>query len=99
MRSAELHSETRTEKLDLRLSPSVKRTLQYAARAERRSVSDFVLESALAHAEETLPSRQHFGLSAERWAAFQAALDAPPSPAPRLVQLLHQPSVFEKDGF
>jgi uncharacterized protein (DUF1778 family) len=99
MRSLDSRAETRTEKLDLRLSPSVKRALQYAARAERRSVSDFVLESALAHAEETLPSRQHFGLSAERWAAFQAALDAPPNPAPRLSQLLHQPSVFEKDGF
>jgi len=99
MRSVEPRSETRTEKLDLRLSPSVKRALQYAARAERRSVSDFVLESALAHAEEALPNRQHFGLSAERWAAFQAALDAPPNPAPRLAQLLNRPSVFEKDGF
>src|SRR5437867_9960320 len=68
---------TRTEKLDLRLTPSAKRVLQSAANAARRSVSEFVLESALARAEETLPDRQRFGIDAERWAAFQAVLDAP----------------------
>ena len=89
-------TETRNEKLDLRLTPSAKRTLQTAALAARRSVSEFVLESALARAEETLPDRQHFGLSAGHWAAFQAALDAPPRPAPRLAKLLREPSVFER---
>jgi len=45
---------------------------------------------------DTLPDRQHFGLDAERWAEFQAALDAPPEPAPRLTKLLTSPSVFER---
>jgi uncharacterized protein (DUF1778 family) len=58
-------------------------------------VSEFVLESALARAEETLPDRQRFGLSAEQWAAFQAALSAPRRRAPRLAKLLKTPSVFE----
>jgi uncharacterized protein (DUF1778 family) len=89
-------TETRTEKLDLRLTLSAKRALQSAALAERRSVSDFVLASALARAEETLPDRRRFGLNREQWMAFQAALDAPPSPAPRLAELLNQPSVFEE---
>jgi len=89
-------AETRNEKLDLRLTPSAKRTLQIAALAARRSVSEFVLESALARAEETLPDRRRFGLSAEQWAAFQAALDAPVLPAPRLTKLLREPSVFER---
>jgi uncharacterized protein (DUF1778 family) len=61
------HLETRNEKLDLRLTPSAKRTLQTAALAARRSVSEFVLESALARAEETLPDRQRFGLSAAQF--------------------------------
>src|SRR5436305_177715 len=87
-------TETRNEKLDLRLTPSAKRVLQTAARATRKTVSEFVLESALARAEETLPDRQHFGLDAEHWAAFQAALDGPPRPAPRLAKLLREPSVF-----
>lgn len=86
---------SRTEKLDLRLTPEAKRTLQTAAAASRRSVSEFVLESALARAEEVLPDRRHFTLDAEQWAAFQAALEAPPRDLPRMRRLLNEPSVFE----
>ena len=96
MLSTETRPEKRTEKLDLRLSLSAKRALQSAAQAARRPVSDFVLESALARAAETLPDRRLFWLNAEQWEAFQVALDAPPSPAPRLARLLHESSVFEK---
>jgi uncharacterized protein (DUF1778 family) len=85
----------KTEKLDLRLTPAAKQVLQTAAAASARSVSEFVLESALARAEETLPDRRCFGLDAEQWAAFQSALDAPPRPLPRLAKLLKAPSVFD----
>ena len=91
-------TETRNEKLDLRLTPSAKRTLQNAAKLSHRSVSEFVLESALQRAEETLPDRQYFGLNAKQWAKFQAALNAPPRPIPRLAKLLREPSVFERGG-
>jgi uncharacterized protein (DUF1778 family) len=90
------NAETRNEKLDLRLTPSAKRALQVAATATRRSVSEFVLESALARAEETLPDRQRFGLSAAQWEAFQTALSARPRRAPRLARLLKNPSVFDR---
>jgi uncharacterized protein (DUF1778 family) len=89
-------TETRNAKLDLRLTPTAKRTLQTAALAARRSVSEFVLESALARAEETLPDRQRFGLSAAEWKAFQTALAASPRPSRRLAKLLKEPSVFER---
>jgi uncharacterized protein (DUF1778 family) len=85
----------KTEKLDLRLTPAAKQVLQTAAAASARSVSEFVLESALARAEETLPDRRRFGLDAEQWAAFQSALDARPRPSPRLAKLLKAPSVFD----
>lgn len=91
-------AETRKEKLDLRLTASAKKTLQRAAQASGRSVSEFVLESALARADETLPDRRHFGLEAEQWTAFQAALDAPAKSAKRLAKLLQEPSVFERKG-
>jgi uncharacterized protein (DUF1778 family) len=90
------NTETRSEKLDLRLTASAKRALQIAALAAHRSVSEFVLESALARAEETLPDRQRFGLTSEQWEAFQAALAAPPRHAPRLAKLLTEPSIFER---
>jgi uncharacterized protein (DUF1778 family) len=86
---------TRSEKLDLRLTPEAKRTLNIAASAAGRSVSEFVLESALSRAEETLADRQHFGLDAERWKAFMAALEAPPRKIPQLEKLMREPSVFE----
>lgn len=89
-------SATRSEKLDLRLTAEAKRTLNAAAAASRRSVSEFVLESALARAGETLPDRRRFVLNEKQWKAFLAALDAPTRPMPRLKRLLNEPSVFEK---
>jgi len=88
-------SPLRSEKLDLRLTPGAKQTLQRAAAAAQRSVTDFVLESALASAAETLADRQSFQLDPERWEAFVAALDAPPQMHPRLARLLQEPSVVE----
>ena len=85
----------RTTKLDLRLSPQAKQTLSAAARASHRSVSQFVLDSALARAEETLPDRQRFELNAAHWEAFMAALDTSPGDTPRLRRLLQEPSIFE----
>ena len=88
-------SQARSEKLDLRLTPSAKALLQEAAAASSRSVSEFVLESALTRAEETLPDRRRFGLDAERWSAFQAALDAPPRALPRLERLMADRGPFD----
>jgi uncharacterized protein (DUF1778 family) len=87
--------KTRSEKLDLRLTPDAKQMLQTAAASVQCSVSDFVLESALARAEEALADRRHFGLSAEKWDAFMLALDAPPRRHARLHRLLGEPSIFE----
>lgn len=87
---------SRTEKLELRLSAADKRTLQEAAIAAHRSVGEFVLESALARAEEILPDRQQFGLDPEQWQAFLTALDAPTRKTPKLDKLLSTPSIFER---
>jgi len=89
---------TRTEKLDLRLTQDAKRALQAAASASSRSVSQFVLESALARADEALADRRTFGLSAAQWKAFLAALDAPPRPMPRMKKLLEEPSILERQS-
>jgi uncharacterized protein (DUF1778 family) len=87
---------TRSEKLDLRLTSEAKRALQSAAAAQHRSVSEFVLESALARAAETLPDRTHFGLDADQWEAFLTALDAPPKTLPNISRLLQEPGVFDQ---
>jgi len=87
----------RTEKLDLRLSKAAKQTLQAAATASRKTVSEFVLESALSEAEERLADRRVFTLGAQQWDAFVAALDAPPRRHARLEKLFREPSVFDPE--
>ena len=87
----------RSEKLDLRLTVNAKRTLRAAAAASHRSVSEFVLESALARADEALADRRTFGLNAAQWKAFMAALDAPPRSLPRLERLLEEPGFFDAE--
>ncbi len=88
-------AKTRSEKLDLRLTPEDKQKLIAAAELEHRSVSDFVLRSALDRADETLPDRRYFGLNAEQWTAFMEALDAPPRVIPEVERLFRKPSIFE----
>src|SRR6516165_7784846 len=85
----------RTEKLDLRLTKSAKQTLQAAASALRKSVSEFVLDTALSEAEERLADRRIFNLDRKAWDAFVAALDAPPRRHARLERLFREPSVFD----
>jgi len=91
-------AERRTEKLDFRVSASVKAKLQFAASVAKCSVSDFIMESALAKAEDTLADRTVFRLDAKTWEAFQIALDAPPRPMPRMKTLLSEPGFFEPTG-
>jgi uncharacterized protein (DUF1778 family) len=87
---------TRSEKLDLRLTPEAKRRLYAAAQAQRRSVSEFVLQSALERADEALADRTRFSLSTEDWQKFLAALDAPPRELPRLRKLLNTRGPFDR---
>lgn len=60
-------------------------------------MSEFVLESALARADAALAERRTFGLDADQWKAFMAALDAPPRPLPRLERLLKEPGFFDAE--
>jgi uncharacterized protein (DUF1778 family) len=86
----------RTEKLDLRLTRAAKETLQAAALAANKSVSEFVLETALNEASERLADRSVFTLDDKKWDAFIVALDAPPRRHARLERLFREPSVFDK---
>ena len=85
----------RTEKLDLRLTKAAKETLQGAAAAARKTMSEFVLDAALREAEERLADRRVFVLEAAKWDALMAALDAPTRRHSRLERLFREPSVFD----
>jgi uncharacterized protein (DUF1778 family) len=86
---------TRVKKIRLRLTHEAKRALRAAAAVMHRSVSEFVVESALTRAGELLADRRTFGLSPAKWKAFMAALDSPPRPLRRLAHLLKEPGFFD----
>lgn len=94
-RSARAKRQTRSEKLDLRLTPKAKRRIQAAADAQNKSVSEFVLDSALTAADILLADQSDVRLNAEQWKAFMEALDSPPQYHERLERLLTEPSVFD----
>jgi uncharacterized protein (DUF1778 family) len=80
--------ELRSERVDLRITASAKRTLQRAAAVSNKTVSEFMLDSSLSAAFDTLADRRVFQLDEEQWAAFIAALDRPPRDNPGLRKLL-----------
>ena len=81
-------AEAKSERVDLRMTPTAKRTLQRAAAVANKSVSEFLLDSSLSAAWDTLADRRVFQLDETQWAAFTAALDMPPRDNPRLRRLL-----------
>ncbi len=86
-------AEPKTERIDIRTTTAVKETLQHAAMASHKNVSEFLLDAALMAATETLADRRIFKLDDEQWKAFQDALDRPVEHKPRLAALLTRPGV------
>jgi len=81
-------NEARSERVDLRMTVSAKNTLQQAASVANKTLTEFLLDSGLTAAFDTLADRRVFLLDEERWQHFNAALDAPPRDNPRLRGLL-----------
>jgi uncharacterized protein (DUF1778 family) len=89
-------TESRSERVDLRMTPSAKRTLQQAAALTHKTLTEFLLDSGLNSAIDTLADRRVFQLDDTRWKAFMAALDAPPKNNPRLRKLLARKPAWER---
>jgi len=85
---------TKTERIDVRASSSVKALLQEAARACHKNVSEFLLDVGVVAANQTLADRRRFVLDEAQWQAFEQALDAPVQTKPRLKQLLSEPGAL-----
>ncbi len=70
--------------------------MRRGAQERGESLTDFVIRSACAEAEQTLADQRRFTLNAEQWEAFVAALDRPVQLKPRLRRLFKEPSVLEE---
>lgn len=85
---------SKTERIDVRSSASVKQLLQEAARASHKNVSEFLLDAGIHAAHQALADRRNFVIDDAQWAAFQQALDRPVQTKPRLKKLLSTPGVL-----
>ncbi len=85
---------SKTERIDVRATSSVKQLLQEAAHACLKNVSEFLLDAGVTAANQALADRRHFVLSDAQWEAFQQALDRPAQTRPRLKKLLGERGVL-----
>ncbi len=87
--------ESRSERVDLRMTPAAKRTLMEAAASENKTLTEFLLDRGLQAAFDTLADRRTFVLDDARWDAFVSELDRPPADNPRLRKLLTRKPAWE----
>jgi uncharacterized protein (DUF1778 family) len=80
--------EARSERVDLCMTPTTKRTLQRAAALSSKTLTEFLLDTALNAALDTLADRRVFQLDEKRWAKFMRELATPAKKNPRLRKLL-----------
>jgi len=88
-------AEAKSERIEVRTTPTVKALLQRAATFSHKNVTEFLLEAGIRAAEEALVDRRMFRLDDAQWQAFQDVLDRPVQSKPRLAGLLAKRSVLE----
>jgi uncharacterized protein (DUF1778 family) len=84
-------------RINLRASARQEQLLKQAAAATDRTMTDFVLETAVVEAERVLADRRWFLIDDERWDEFQQLLDRPARELPKLRALLADQSPFADD--
>ena len=75
---------THSERINLRLSGTAKRRIEQAASVEGKTVSAFIVSSALENAEKTVRHHDTIALAREDATRFFDALADPPTPNDRL---------------
>ena len=88
-------AEAKSERIEVRTTPSTKALLQRAATSSHKNVTEFLLEAGVNAAKEALVDRRIFSLDDVQWQTFQDALDRPVVSRPRLARLLAEKSVLE----
>ena len=88
-------AEAKSERIEVRTTPSMKALLQRAATSSHKNVTEFLLDAGITTAEEALVDRRLFRLDDAQWQAFQDVLDRPVVKKPRLARLLNVKSVLE----
>lgn len=86
-----VHANTaRSKRINLRLNESAKRRIEQAASVEGKTVSSFIVSSALETAEKTIDRHETMALSRDDALRFFDALADPPPPNDRLRAALEE---------
>ncbi|MFT3877114.1 MAG: DUF1778 domain-containing protein [Propioniciclava sp.] len=88
----------KSQRIDLRATERQEALLRRAAEATDRTLTDFVLGSAVEQAERVLADRRWFTASDERFAEFERLLDAPLPTTSKFDQLFARRSRFADDA-
>ena len=81
--------------LNMRIKPEDRSLFDWAAKAQGKTRTDFILEAARRAAEETMLDRTLVQVSAEAYQDFLARLDAPPKPNARLKKTMQTKAPWE----
>lgn len=81
--------------INVRVSRMLRELIDRAADVAGKSRSEFILESARAHATDVLLDQRLFALDGERYEAFIKALEAPPAPNEKLRRLMASKAPWE----
>jgi uncharacterized protein (DUF1778 family) len=85
----------KTGRINLRVAPQQQMLIQRGAELKQKSVSQFILESACAVAEQALLDQRLFFVDEEQWNSFQEALNRPAEVKPALKKLLEEKAPWE----
>lgn len=85
----------KTERINLRATPQQQILIHQAAEIRRKSMSEFILESACEAAEKALLDQRLFFLDDAQWIAFQEELNRPAEVKPALKKLMEEKAPWE----
>jgi uncharacterized protein (DUF1778 family) len=86
----------KTDRIDLRVSPTQKALIASAAMASQKDVSQFIIESVIRQAEETLLDQRLFILSDEDFRELEKELEEPAVENPAFTKYLNTKAPWEK---
>ncbi|HCX84700.1 MAG TPA: antitoxin [Micrococcales bacterium] len=84
----------KSQRIEVRATPRQEALLREAAAATDRTVTDFVLGTAVIEAERVLAERRWFTASEDQLAEFERLCDAPLPSTAKLERLLARPTPF-----
>ena len=88
-------AETRSERIEIWMTPDQKALLRRAAVLSQKNVAEFLLEAGIDAAEDALADQRMFQLDDRQWRVFEDILDRPVIAKPRLARLLAEKSALE----